>query len=122
MLQVKLETPTKYNSIPIELTHGKYAIVDQDLPADFFDYVWVAVLWNFRWYAYSWKKKDGTRTRIAMHRLIANTPKGEIGHHQNTNSLDNRRANILNMTHRDHKQLHGIRRFGRKNERKTTIE
>lgn len=122
MLQVKLETPTKYNSIPIELTQGKVAIIDQAPPDDFFDYVWVAVKWNFRWYAYSWKKKDGTRSRIAMHRLIANTPPNEIPHHLNKNSLDNRRGNLLNMTYWHHKQLHGIRRFGRKNEHKTTIK
>ena len=48
MLQVKLETPTKYNSIPIDLTHNKIAIVDQNLPDDFFDYVWVAVAGNMR--------------------------------------------------------------------------
>lgn len=121
MLQVKLETPTKYNSVPVELTKGKIAIVDQDLPDDFFDYIWVAVLWNFRWYAYSWMKKDGTRTRIAMHRLLAETPPNEICHHQNGNSLDNRRANFLNMIPRHHGELHGIRRFGRKNKNKTTI-
>lgn len=114
MLQVKLETPTRYNSINIELTKGKTAIVDRIVTDEIFDYIWVAVLWNFRWYAYSWKKKDGTRSRVAMHRLIAQTPPGEICHHLHKNTLDNRRANLLNMTHRDHKQLHGIRRFGRK--------
>lgn len=122
MLQVKLEKPTKYNSIPVDIGHGLTAIVSQDLPDDFFDYVWVAVKWNFRWYAYSWKKKDGSRSRIAMHRLIAQTPPGEICHHLNKNSLDNRKANLLNMTPRAHRQLHGIRRFGRKKEHKTTIK
>lgn len=122
MLQVKLEEPTRYNSTTVELTQGKVAITDKVLPANFFDFVWVAVRWNFRWYAYSWRMKDGTRSRIAMHRLIAETPPGEIPHHLNKNSLDNRRANLLNMTNRDHKQLHGIRRFGRKKQNKTTIE
>lgn len=115
MLQVKLEKPTDSNSYAWPLTHGKSAIVDRPIPSVLCDYKWVAVLWNYRWYAYSWKKIDGTRSRIAMHRLLADTPPGETTHHLNKNSLDNRGANFLNMTHRAHKQLHGIRRFGRKN-------
>lgn len=122
MLQVKLEKPTSYNSYAWPLTHGKSTIVDLPLAECLYNYKWVAVLWNFRWYAYSWKKVDGSRSRIAMHRLIAKTPPNEIPHHLNKNSLDNRRANLLNMTHRDHKQLHGIRKFGRKPKHKTTIE
>ena len=121
MLQVKFETPTKYNSIPVELTHGKVAIVSQDLPDGFFDYDWHAIKWNFRWYAYAWKFKDGRTARVAMHRLIAKTPPGETCHHYNKNTLDNRDGNLLNMTPGAHGQLHGIRRFGRKNEHKTTI-
>lgn len=122
MIQVKLEKPTKYNSIEIELSQGKTAIIDRICSDEIFDYVWVAVLWNFRWYAYSWKKKDGSRSRIAMHRLIANTPPRMICHHWNKNSLDNREANLYNCTNRFHKQLHGIRRFGRKIKNKTTIK
>ncbi len=121
MLQVKLEKPTKQNSITIELTKGKTAIIDRIVSDSIFEYVWVAVRWNFRWYAYSWKKKDGTRSRVAMHRLIADTPQGMICHHWNKNSLDNRRANLYNCTNWFHKQLHGIRRFGRKKQHKTTI-
>lgn len=122
MLQVKLEKPTRQNSLVIELTKGKTAIVDRVVNDYLFECVWVAVKWNFRWYAYSWKKKDGSRSRIAMHRLIAQTPPSEICHHLNKNSLDNRKANLLNMTPRAHRQLHGIRAFGRKNEHKTTIK
>lgn len=121
MLQVKLEKPTTENSCSIELTQGKSCIVSKPFPVILDEYIWVAVKWNFRWYAYSWKKKDGTRSRIAMHRLLAHTPRGEICHHRNTNTLDNRDANFHNMSHRHHKQLHGIRRYGRKNKHKTTI-
>lgn len=121
MLQVKLETPTNQNSLHIELTKGMFAIVDRYVIDELFDYVWVAVKWNFRWYAYSWKKVDGSRSRISMHRLIAQTALGEIPHHLNKNTLDNRRANLLNMTPRAHRQLHGIRRYGRKKQDKTTI-
>lgn len=121
MLQVKLEPPTKYNSIPIKLGNGRFAIVSQNLPVDFFEYVWCAVKWNYRWYAYSWKKKNGATSRVAMHRLIANTPPGEVCHHLNKNTLDNRDGNLLNQIPRHHMELHGIRKFGRKKDHKTTI-
>lgn len=121
MLQVKLEKATEQNSITIPLTKNKTAIIDRNRFTEVDEYVWVAVLWNFRWYAYSWKKKDGSRSRIAMHRLIAETPTGMVCHHWTKNSLDNRRANLYNCTDRFHKALHGIRRFGRKKQVKTTI-
>lgn len=104
------------------LTHGKFAIIDRGHLQLVSGFRWVAVKWNFRWYAYSWKTIDGNRSRVAMHRLIAATPKNQLAHHLNKNSLDNRRANLLNMTNREHKQLHGIRRFGRKKKVKTTIK
>lgn len=114
MLQVKLEKPTKYNAIPVDLGHGKIAIIDQSPPDDVFDYDWRPVRWHFRWYAIATRKLDGTPCRVSMHRLIANTPPGEVCHHYNKNTLDNRRGNLLNQSPRHHRQLHRIRRFGRK--------
>jgi len=115
MLQVKLEPPTKYNSIPIDLGDGKIAIIDQSPPDDIFDYKWRPVLWNFRWYAIATSRLDGTRCRVSMHRLIAQTPPGEVCHHFNKNSLDNRRGNLLNQMPLHHGQLHKIRKFRAKN-------
>jgi len=112
MLQVKLEPPTSENSRLVKLTHGKSAIVDIDVTPDVWKYKWRAIKWNFRWYAYSTKFLDGTPARIAMHRLIAKTPLGEICHHANGNSLDNRFANLMNMTNSLHSDIHGIRKWG----------
>ena len=112
MLQVKLETPTAENSIRVALTQGKFAIVDINVDPVIWEYKWRAIKWNFRWYAYSTKMLDGTIARVAMHRLIAHTPPGQVCHHLNKNSLDNRKANLLNMTNREHAELHGIRRWG----------
>lgn len=122
MLQVKLEEPTEFNSFNFPLTQGKSTIVDLPVPTILYKYQWVAVYWNFRWYAYSYRKIDKSISRIAMHRLLANAKPGETTHHLNKNSLDNRQANFLNMTFLHHKQLHGIRRFGRKKKVKTTIK
>lgn len=120
MFRIKLETPTPENSRLVELTQGKYAIVDIDVDPLVWEYKWRAIKWNFRWYAYSTKRLDGTTTRIAMHRLIACTPLGEICHHANGNSLDNRSANLLNLSNRLHAQIHKIRRWGHASNLRTT--
>lgn len=114
MLQVKLEDPTPQNSLVVDLTQGKSAIVDIDVTPLVWEYRWRAIKWNFRWYAYSTKRRDGTPALIAMHRLIAKTPPGQICHHLNRNSLDNRLSNLMNLTNRLHGQLHKIRKWGRK--------
>ena len=111
MLQVKLQKPTAENSRWVLLTQGKFAIVDVGALQLVSGFRWTAIRWHFRWYAYSWRRHDGTPSRIAMHRLIANTPPGEHCHHLNKNSLDNRFANLLNQLPRHHRELHGIRKF-----------
>lgn len=116
MLQVKLETPTKFNSCLIDIGAGHFAIVAKPPPQKVFAFKWRAVLWNFRWYAFATHLLDGTPCRVSMHRLVANTPPGEVCHHLNKNSLDNRRGNLLNQIPLHHAQLHRIRKFGRKNQ------
>lgn len=120
MFRIKLESPTSQNSRRIELTQGKFAIVDVNVDPVIWEYQWRAIKWNFRWYAYSTKRLDGTPARVAMHRLIAGTPFGMICHHANGNSLDNRLGNLLNMSNRFHAQLHGIRRWGHASNKRTT--
>lgn len=119
MFRMKLETPTPENSRRIELTQGKFAIVDLDCDPEIWKYKWRAIKWNFRWYAYATLRLDGTRARVAMHRLIARTPPGEITHHANGNSLDNRAANLMNMTNSLHSDIHGIRRWGHASNKRT---
>jgi len=118
MLQVKLEKPGPHNSHLVALSQGKSAIVDLDVTSAVWQYRWRAIRWHYRWYAYATKRLDGTCCRVAMHRLIAQTPPGQVCHHYNRNSLDNRLANLLNLTNRHHKELHKIRKFGRKNDNK----
>jgi len=121
MLQVKLEKPTIHNSRVVALSKGRFAVISLGSVGLVGAYHWKAIMWNFRWYAYSTRRIDGTRCRVAMHRLLADTPPGEVCHHYNKNSLDNRLGNLLNQMPRHHRELHRIRRWGRKNQRKTTI-
>lgn len=118
MLQVKLEKPTKENSCQVKLTNGMFAIVDKPLTNQIAGLKWRAIKWHFRWYAVASRTLHGSTVQVAMHRLIAATPRGEVCHHYNKNSLDNRFANLLNQLPLHHQQLHKIRKFGRKNDNK----
>lgn len=121
MLQVKLEKPHPRKVASISLGKSKTAIFDrEDLPTVLL-YHWRLVRYNFRYYAYSSRMVDGSRCSVTMHRLLGNTPKGEVCHHCNKITLDNRKCNLLNLLPRHHRELHGIRRFGRKNKKKATI-
>ncbi|MFZ2147464.1 MAG: hypothetical protein WAV28_09600 [Sedimentisphaerales bacterium] len=79
------------------------------------DYEWLT---RFKWYAkksaYRWYAArkiliNHTPHLLLMHRLIAQTPPGMICHHINGDSLDNRRANLQNMSEFDHIQMHSYR-------------
>jgi len=90
----------------IELTNDKVCIVDADLYDGLMRYKWRAVKSHRCWYAKTTVGKGADQCDISMHRLIAQTPRGLQCHHRNRNSLDNRRANLLNMTRRNHESLH----------------
>lgn len=90
----------------IPLGKDKYAIVDV---ADF------EALSKHRWKlvrsgacSYVCRKThvDGKNKTIRMHRLIANTPEDMECHHINLNTLDNRRANLENLTPEEHRKIH----------------
>lgn len=93
----------------IPLQEGFETFVDPD----WFDY-----LLRFHWYAkqsfvcwYACRKviEAGRIFFIRMHRVVANTPYDLVCHHINHNSLDNRRANLLNMSWFEHAKLHSYR-------------
>ena len=79
----------------IALTQDKHAIVDDG------DFEWLDQ-WN--WYfnkGYAARKPSrngGKRGMIYMHRIINKTPDGIDTDHRNLDRLDNRRANLRNVT------------------------
>lgn len=97
----------------IALTKGKVALVDP--------WVWVYLKrtgWRAKksrggWYAYKPITINGKTHYVYIHRAIANCPKGKITHHKNRNTLDNRRANLDNMTENKHEQLHKMLRIAK---------
>lgn len=90
----------------IPLTQGKVAIVDTKYVSYLRKFSWRAVRHKRSWYAKTTVMRYGKQVDISMHRLIAQTPKELVCHHLNGNSLDNRRANLLNMTKRGHTLHH----------------
>jgi len=83
--------PPSIGASAIELTWGKFAIVD----AEYYDwlngYKWCAVKEGRTWYAKTFRR-DGMP--LSMHRLIIGAPKGLFVDHENHNGLDNRRQNL----------------------------
>jgi len=43
---------------------------------------------------------------IRMHREVMRTPRNEIVHHKNRNTLDNRKSNLENMLQKHHHHIH----------------
>lgn len=84
----------------------KEAIVDTEALPALLHYQWRAVKANRCWYAKTTVGTFPNQVDLSMHRIIAKTPRGKITHHRNRNSLDNRKANLLNMLRYNHERLH----------------
>ena len=95
----------------IKLTNGKTAIVDAHRYDALMKFSWRAVQARSSWYAKTTIVKNGKPITICMHRFIARTPFGQVTHHINHNSLDNREANLQNMTKEDHTDRHRLERI-----------
>ncbi len=90
----------------IVLTQNKIAIVDDNRYDALMKFKWRAVRRKRSWYAKTTLYKSGRRIDISMHRFVAQTPFGLVTHHDNRNSLDNRRHNLIDMTKDNHNRLH----------------
>ncbi len=80
----------------IPLTHGKFAIVDDDV------YLHLSPFkWHFDRHGYAKRTLPigpFTRKKVSMHRMVAQTPKGMDTDHINGDKLDNRRENLRACT------------------------
>jgi len=97
---------TSGNCAVIELDAEHQTIIDKDLLPGLLKYFWYARKSHKCWYAVTTVGEPQNTCTLSMHRLIARTPSGQICHHRNRNSLDNRRVNLLNMDKIDHQFLH----------------
>lgn len=90
----------------IELTQGKFALVDN------VDFGWLN---QWKWYAWTnrrghWQArrwitiKKGVRLMVLMHRIILAAPEGLYVDHVNGSGLDNRRGNLRPCTPMENQQ------------------
>ncbi len=95
----------------IPLTQGKFAIIDDEDFELVKGYKWSASKASHTFYAITGiYKPDGTKTTIAMHRLLLDLKKGESCDHINHDGLDNRRCNIRKVSN----QQNGMNRLKNK--------
>ena len=90
----------------IELSQGKYAIVDDADYEWLSEWKWTYLITKGHEYAcrnvYRPRKQHGM-----MHREIMRPGAGMVVHHLNGNGIDNRRANLLVCTPQRHKSFYG---------------
>jgi len=95
------------NAVTIMLSRGRVALIDLiDYPL-ISRFYWRAVKSGSCYYACARYVRSGLTYTMRMHRLIAQTPPDQVCHHENHNSLDNRRANLTNMFEDQHALEHG---------------
>lgn len=88
----------------MRLNNDKIALVDPEDWAKLHHYNWRAKLSKGGWYAYRKYVYNGKTYIRFMHREIMNCPYGLQTHHKNRSTLDNRKANLENVTPEHHKQ------------------
>ena len=92
----------------IRLTQGMVALVDDEDYPRLAKYRWQAMqVWPGRWYA----GRQENSTTIYMHREFASPADGQLTHHDNGDSLDNTRKNLIPSTLVDHAKLHRLGRI-----------
>jgi len=94
----------RYSLVPV--LGGPCAIVDPDLAPELIKSQWVAVRNRKCFYAHRVNPKTGKATKATMHRIVAQARPGQVVHHLNRNSLDNRRSNLQAMSRQAHRDLH----------------
>ena len=82
----------------IQLTQGKYAIVDPEDYEQLNKYKWHAVNRRHTFYVERVVRVEGRQVIIKMHREILKVPDGMFVDHINHNGLDNRKANLRPAT------------------------
>lgn len=80
----------------ITSTNGITCVVDDDAPAEIFNYKWYAYLSGERRY---FRCQIGSkRKNIFLHRMIIDAKEGQSVDHINGDTLDNRRSNLRSAT------------------------
>lgn len=93
----------------IKLQGHFYTLVDPDWFDFLVQFPWYAKKSNTQYYACRKITENGHAYFIRMHRVVAETPVDLVCHHINRKTLDNRRANLQNMSWFEHSKLYSYR-------------
>ncbi len=93
----------------IPLGRGLFALVSPGWYEYLNQWKWYAKKSFYCWYAVRKVTENGKARLVRMHRVVANTPGDQICHHINKYTLDNRSANLQNMSWYDHSKLYSWR-------------
>jgi len=85
---------------------GTAAIIDIDDYENLKQYKWYVIKQHGMPYAARKVTTNGKIYWVRLHRQIMHTPKGEIVHHKNRRTMDNRKINLANLTNRQHTDIH----------------
>ncbi|MBA7678085.1 hypothetical protein ES703_86356 [subsurface metagenome] len=109
-----------YELIPVGTKF--FAIVDEELAPGLRKFHWQPKVFRRCVYAITYIGEGEKRRRLNMHRWIARTQFPNVCHHKNSNTLDNRRTNLENMSKREHNNLHANDRILKQFEKTNTIK
>jgi len=104
---VKIKRSTTLDNFGcIKLHPNKAAIVDLDDFENLKKYKWYIIKQHGLPYAARKVTTNGKVYWVRMHRQIMHTPNGQVVHHTNRRTLDNRKTNLVNLTDQQHHDLH----------------
>jgi len=104
---IKTTLPVKLDNFALIKVHpNTSAIVDLDDFENLKKYKWYIIKQHGLPYAARKVSTNGKVYWVRMHRQIMHTPTGQIVHHRNRRTLDNRKINLLNATDIEHKEIH----------------
>jgi len=82
------------------------SIIDAEDFDNINQYKWYIIKQHGLPYAARKVTTNGKTHWVRMHRQIMHTKNGFVVHHKNRNTLDNQKENLINVTDKQHKEIH----------------
>lgn len=93
----------------LRLPNHKVTMIDEDRYENLNRFTWHLKKSFQCWYVVRKIRLSHRTFYVRLHRIVAGTPPHLVCHHQNHNTLDNRDANLLNMTWYEHGKMYSYR-------------
>ena len=93
----------------LRLPNHKVCMVDEANYENLNRFTWHLKKSFHCWYVVRKVRLNHKTFYVRLHRIVAGTPPGLVCHHVNKNTLDNRTANLSNMTEFEHAKYYSYR-------------